>query len=152
MCVHKPFRDILNHICDLVSKEGNIDFWWSKSVVELLPESVLKKLNITIDDVAKGLDIFDIWFDSGSTWSHVLKENEIADLYLEGYDQFTGWFQSSLLTSVAARDCAPYKYPQIMHCFCRHSTRYCFITDQYLCTDLRSTKKVTKCQNLWVMS
>ncbi|XP_061402862.1 isoleucine--tRNA ligase, mitochondrial [Musca vetustissima] len=102
-------RDILTHICNMVSKEGTIDFWWSKSVPELLPKSLLKYFNVTIDDVAKGLDIFDIWFDSGSTWSQVLKDQHIADLYLEGYDQFTGWFQSSLLTSVAARDCAPYK-------------------------------------------
>ena len=56
------------------------------------------------------MDIFDIWFDSGSTWSHVLEDKQIADLYLEGYDQFTGWFQSSLLTSVGARNCSPYKY------------------------------------------
>ncbi|KAI8120111.1 mitochondrial, Isoleucine--tRNA ligase [Lucilia cuprina] len=100
---------ILSHICNLVTKEGNIDFWWSKSVEELLPCDLLKNLNINISEVDKGMDIFDIWFDSGSTWSHVLKDQQIADLYLEGYDQFTGWFQSSLLTSVGARDCSPYK-------------------------------------------
>lgn len=101
---------ILNHICNLVSKEGNIDFWWSKTTEELLPESVLKNTNYKANDLEKGMDIFDIWFDSGSTWSHVLKQQQIADLYLEGYDQFTGWFQSSLLTSVGARNCSPYKY------------------------------------------
>ena len=55
----------------------------------------------------------DVWFDSGSTWSAVLGErSELrypADLYMEGADQFRGWFQSSLLTSVASQGIAPYK-------------------------------------------
>lgn len=51
----------------------------------------------------------DIWFDSGISWSSVLPGEQIADLYLEGVDQFTGWFQSSLLTSTALKDDAPYK-------------------------------------------
>lgn len=54
-------------------------------------------------------DILDIWFDSGISWSHVLNSPKVADLYLEGIDQFTGWFQSSLITSVAARGIAPFK-------------------------------------------
>lgn len=51
----------------------------------------------------------DIWLDSGLSWAKVLDGTKVADLYLEGYDQLTGWFQSSLLTSVAIRDKAPYK-------------------------------------------
>ena len=55
----------------------------------------------------------DVWFDSGSTWSAVCRErpelNWPADLYMEGADQFRGWFQSSLLTSVATQGVAPYK-------------------------------------------
>ena len=61
----------------------------------------------------------DVWFDSGSSWSSVVRAREgddaIADLYLEGSDQHRGWFQSSLLTSVAGREggvkggCAPFK-------------------------------------------
>ena len=55
----------------------------------------------------------DVWFDSGSTHAAVLEERpELrfpADLYMEGGDQFRGWFQSSLLTSVASKGCAPYK-------------------------------------------
>lgn len=94
----------------MIIKEGNIDFWWSKSLEEILPFSILKKLNINLSDIKKGMDIFDIWFDSGSTWLHVLKDKKVADVYIEGYDQFTGWFQSSLLTSIGARNCAPYKY------------------------------------------
>uniref|UniRef100_A0A0A1XDI3 isoleucine--tRNA ligase n=1 Tax=Zeugodacus cucurbitae TaxID=28588 RepID=A0A0A1XDI3_ZEUCU len=102
-------RSIINHICDLIKKEGNVDFWWSKSVAELLPSNILESLNVSADDLEKSGDIFDIWFDSGSTWSSVLKDEKVADVYLEGYDQFSGWFQSSLLTSVAARNKAPYK-------------------------------------------
>ncbi|XP_037939723.1 isoleucine--tRNA ligase, mitochondrial-like [Teleopsis dalmanni] len=102
-------RDIIQHICDIIQKESNVDFWWSKSVDDILPKKLIKDLNLPIENITKGLDIFDIWFDSGSTWSSVLKQQKVADVYLEGYDQFTGWFQSSLLTSVAARNCAPYK-------------------------------------------
>lgn len=87
-----------------------MDFWWSQPLEQLLPAELLSQLGCKAEELVKGSDIFDIWFDSGSTWSAVLKnEQQVADLYLEGYDQFTGWFQSSLLTSIAARDCAPYK-------------------------------------------
>ena len=51
----------------------------------------------------------DIWFDSGASWNCVLPENKQADVYMEGIDQFGGWFQSSLLTSVAITSKAPYK-------------------------------------------
>jgi isoleucyl-tRNA synthetase len=61
----------------------------------------------------KGTDTMDVWFDSGSSWAAVAKQREElcypADLYLEGSDQHRGWFQSSLLTSVATNGCAPYK-------------------------------------------
>jgi isoleucyl-tRNA synthetase len=53
-------------------------------------------------------DIMDIWLDSGLSWSTVLPKRK-ADLYLEGVDQFGGWFQSSLLTSVALQKCSPYR-------------------------------------------
>lgn len=55
-------------------------------------------------------DILDVWFDSGFSWSCVLSGEKVADLYLEGLDQFSGWFQSSLMTSVAVRGQAPYRY------------------------------------------
>ena len=51
----------------------------------------------------------DIWFDSGISWSSVLGDDKVADMYLEGVDQITGWFQSSLLTSLALRGKVPYK-------------------------------------------
>lgn len=54
-------------------------------------------------------DIMDIWLDSGLSWSAVLAEGK-ADLYMEGIDQFTGWFQSSLLTSIALQGTPPFKY------------------------------------------
>lgn len=76
---------------------------------ELLPQSILKKVNLTLDNVEQRKEILDIWFDSGLSWSNVLKNEQIADFYLEGIDQFTGWFQSSLLISTALRDKLPYK-------------------------------------------
>ncbi|XP_017043393.1 isoleucine--tRNA ligase, mitochondrial [Drosophila ficusphila] len=100
---------LIEHLCEILCQEGSIDFWWAKSVEELVPGHVLSELGYEAKDLVKGSDILDIWFDSGSTWSAVLKKDKIADLYLEGYDQFTGWFQSSLLMSIAARECAPYK-------------------------------------------
>uniref|UniRef100_A0A452VB19 isoleucine--tRNA ligase n=1 Tax=Ursus maritimus TaxID=29073 RepID=A0A452VB19_URSMA len=61
-------------------------------------------------EYAPGQDILDIWFDSGTSWSYVLPgTDQRADLYLEGKDQLGGWFQSSLLTSVATRKKAPFK-------------------------------------------
>lgn len=88
----------INRLCELLEKHGS-DFWWTLPTSELLP---------TEDSIEKGTDIFDIWFDSGISWSYVLG-NRTADLYLEGIDQFNGWFQSSLMTSVALNDRAPYK-------------------------------------------
>lgn len=101
--------DLIQHFCRELRKEGSMDFWWAKSLEELLSTEILNKLGYKVGDLVKGSDILDIWFDSGSTWSAVLNKDKVADLYLEGYDQFTGWFQSSLLMSIAARDCAPYK-------------------------------------------
>ena len=64
-------------------------------------------------EYVKGMDTMDVWFDSGSSWAAVAKQRDglhyPVDLYLEGSDQHRGWFQSSLLTSVAVNGCAPYK-------------------------------------------
>jgi isoleucyl-tRNA synthetase len=59
----------------------------------------------------------DIWFDSGVSWNSVLPPGKQADFYLEGIDQFGGWFQSSLLTSVASSGSAPYKYIRLIYFF-----------------------------------
>lgn len=61
----------------------------------------------------KGSDILDVWFDSGASWYALGKLNSnctVADCYVEGVDQFRGWFLSSLLLSVAAHGKEPYKY------------------------------------------
>jgi isoleucyl-tRNA synthetase len=84
-------------------------FEWEYDVSKLLPPSYLKEA----DRWHKGSDTMDVWFDSGSSWSSVINGkdnvNYPADLYLEGSDQHRGWFQSSLLTSVAVKEKAPFK-------------------------------------------
>jgi len=97
------------HVRGLVAEHGT-DAWYSMSVAELLPEGPLRE---QAEDYEKGKDTMDVWFDSGSSWSGVLNQRGLAspaDLYLEGSDQHRGWFQSSLLSSVAAAGQAPYKH------------------------------------------
>ena len=99
---------IINHIQNLFLKYG-ADIWWEWSEDKLLPEEYSNESH----NWEKGLDTMDVWFDSGSSWAAVcLNREELkypADLYLEGTDQHRGWFQSSLLTSVAVNRKAPYK-------------------------------------------
>ncbi|XP_076272179.1 isoleucyl-tRNA synthetase, mitochondrial [Rhynchophorus ferrugineus] len=97
-------KNVIDHLCDKLQKNGT-DFWWKLSTKDLLP----KQYAATHELFNKSQDIFDIWFDSGISWSNVLPDCQVADLYLEGVDQFTGWFQASLMTSVAIRNQAPYK-------------------------------------------
>ncbi|MBW4657984.1 MAG: isoleucine--tRNA ligase [Drouetiella hepatica Uher 2000/2452] len=93
--------------------EKGSDAWWEMSVEELLPEQYCNDGHT----YRKGTDTMDVWFDSGSSWAAVLQAGAYggeplpypADLYLEGSDQHRGWFQSSLLTSVAVNGYAPYK-------------------------------------------
>ncbi len=109
----KTSKDILlnestiNHIYDLIKKHGS-DIWWELDVSELLPSSYAAEA----DKWQKGTDTMDVWFDSGSSWLAVAENRDglkyPADLYLEGSDQHRGWFQSSLLTSVAVNGYAPY--------------------------------------------
>ncbi|XP_053374897.1 isoleucine--tRNA ligase, mitochondrial-like [Mercenaria mercenaria] len=103
-------RVTVEHIKELVGKHGS-DCWWSLSDEELLPSQLLQQngLGSSSEDYTRGQDILDIWFDSGSSWAAVLEPDKQADVYMEGTDQFRGWFQSSLLTSVAVQDKAPYK-------------------------------------------
>uniref|UniRef100_A0A336LMJ3 isoleucine--tRNA ligase n=2 Tax=Culicoides sonorensis TaxID=179676 RepID=A0A336LMJ3_CULSO len=102
----KVIQEILDHI----ESDGNIDFWWTKRSNEILSSDIISSLKISSpENIVQGNDILDIWFDSGISWYTALEEPKIADLYLEGVDQFTGWFQSSLMTSVALRNKAPYK-------------------------------------------
>ncbi|XP_050068503.1 isoleucine--tRNA ligase, mitochondrial [Anopheles maculipalpis] len=101
-------KDLLTIIEDRLKRESTIDFWWTSTLEDLVPAGLLHQLG-SPNRLEKGKDILDIWFDSGVSWLSVLGNDRVADLYLEGIDQFTGWFQSSLLTSVAARGTAPYK-------------------------------------------
>ncbi|HEY9857673.1 MAG TPA: isoleucine--tRNA ligase, partial [Stenomitos sp.] len=88
------------------------DAWWQHEAHAFLPAGTsCPKCGGTA--FRKEKDIMDVWFDSGSSWSAVLEARpELsypADLYLEGADQYRGWFQSSLLTSIATRGKAPYR-------------------------------------------
>ncbi|MDY0327922.1 MAG: isoleucine--tRNA ligase [Arcobacteraceae bacterium] len=101
---------VLNFVAMIFEQKG-CDAWYDLSIEELLyPGSGLNP-----DNLEKTMDILDVWFDSGSTQFAVLQSRNYdaksypADMYLEGSDQHRGWFQSSLLTSTAAREIAPYK-------------------------------------------
>ncbi|QMS91303.1 isoleucine--tRNA ligase [Nostoc edaphicum CCNP1411] len=101
-------EEIINHAQAIIAEKGS-DAWWELSVEELLPESYRNNGK----SYRRGTDTMDVWFDSGSSWASVVQQRtELrypADIYLEGSDQHRGWFQSSLLTSVAVNDVAPYK-------------------------------------------
>jgi len=98
----KPFLDtkLQNHVLELFKSSGS-DVWFNLSDDELLPDEY-KGLGLTKCDYT-----LDVWFDSGVSWYSVVGGK--SDLYLEGSDQHRGWFQSSLLTSVAMTNDAPYK-------------------------------------------
>lgn len=102
--------ETIKAIADLFRKEG-ADAWWTKEPDEFIPASV--KCDCGCSEFTKEYDIMDVWFDSGVSHSAVMEQydclNFPADLYLEGADQYRGWFQSSLLTSVVYHGCAPYK-------------------------------------------
>ena len=102
--------ETITAIADLFRKEGS-DAWWTKEVSEFIPSSV--KCECGCSEFVKEYDIMDVWFDSGVSHTSVMDEFDSlswpADLYLEGADQYRGWFQSSLLTSVVYKGTAPYK-------------------------------------------
>lgn len=100
--------ETINHVQSIFAENGS-DAWWDLSVEELLPETYRHNGKT----YRRGTDTMDVWFDSGSSWAAVAKQRpELGypvDMYLEGSDQHRGWFQSSLLTSVAVNGIAPYK-------------------------------------------
>src|SRR6266446_1746967 len=108
-------RDVINHVADIFEKESS-DAWYQHEASELLPEG-FKCPACGGDEFTKETDILDVWFDSGSSWPAVFKEyfaSELgewrpADVYLEGGDQYRGWFNSSLLISLAKYRKAPYR-------------------------------------------
>ncbi|XP_067335209.1 isoleucine--tRNA ligase, mitochondrial-like isoform X2 [Channa argus] len=128
-------KHTVSHIVNLFKDKGS-DCWWELPIETLLPPEVLKKSKAgPVTDYIRGQDVLDIWFDSGASWAAVLQEvigdsepesyldwlpaplrkprvkesDPRADAYVEGKDQIGGWFQSSLFTSVAVRNKAPYK-------------------------------------------
>ena len=102
--IHPKSGDLIEKVASLVEQDG-IEAWFKLDPVELLGEEGAHYTKIN--------DILDVWFDSGVTHACVLdRRSDLdfpADLYLEGSDQHRGWFQSSLLTSVAMNEVAPYR-------------------------------------------
>ncbi|MCF7930050.1 MAG: isoleucine--tRNA ligase [Acholeplasmataceae bacterium] len=102
-------QEVLFHISDLFKEFGS-DVWYEREAIDLLPKG-FKHQGSPNGIFRKETDIMDVWFDSGTSYS-VLESRGIkypADLYLEGSDQYRGWFNSSLITGVAAFGKAPYK-------------------------------------------
>jgi isoleucyl-tRNA synthetase len=102
-------EETIAHVKSVFERDGS-DAWWELDIAELLPS----KLREHASDYVKGFDTLDVWFDSGTSWTVISRDISEAtkfpaDLYLEGSDQSRGWFQSSLLTSVATNGTAPYK-------------------------------------------
>jgi isoleucyl-tRNA synthetase len=101
-------EETIAHVQQIIAERGS-DAWWEMSVEELLPEAYRNNGHT----YRKGTDTMDVWFDSGSSWAAVAQQRDgltyPVDMYLEGSDQHRGWFQSSLLTSVATNGVAPYK-------------------------------------------
>ena len=103
-------KDVFNHIEKLIRENGS-NIWYKLSEKELLPEGYTNSHSPN-GIFRKEKDIMDVWFDSGSSWNGVLNERGLkypADLYLEGSDQYRGWFNSSLILSLAVNGKAPYK-------------------------------------------
>lgn len=103
-------KEIFDHIADLVGQYGS-GIWAESDVDDLLPAGYNEK-HPELAPFRKEKDIMDVWFDSGSSFNGVLRArgNKFpADLYLEGADQYRGWFNSSLIISVAVTGHAPYK-------------------------------------------
>lgn len=102
--------DTIKAVAKLFREKGP-DMWWELDANEIIPSGT--KCECGCKSFTKEKDIMDVWFDSGSSHLAVCDQRDDlvwpADLYLEGNDQYRGWFQSSLLTSIAVRKQAPYK-------------------------------------------
>ncbi|MHA8110012.1 isoleucine--tRNA ligase [Lactobacillaceae bacterium Melli_B4] len=104
-------KQTVDHVADLFAKYGS-DVWFEREAKDLLPDGYTNEHSPN-GKFTKENDIMDVWFDSGSSHQGVLAERSYltypADMYLEGSDQYRGWFNSSLITSVAVSGHAPYK-------------------------------------------
>src|SRR5690606_6317771 len=102
--LHPDTQDLMEKVATLVEQEG-VDCWFR--------DDIYSRLEVDASEWQRVNDILDVWFDSGVSHRCVLDERDElrrpADLYLEGSDQHRGWFQSSLLTSVAMHGKAPYE-------------------------------------------
>ena len=102
--LHPRNAELIEEVAKRVEKAG-IQAWFDLDAEELIGAEA--------ETYQKTTDVLDVWFDSGSTWAHVLEKRDCqtypADMYLEGSDQHRGWFHSSLLTSTAVNGCAPYR-------------------------------------------
>ncbi|MDE2028190.1 MAG: isoleucine--tRNA ligase [Candidatus Omnitrophica bacterium] len=107
----KLFVEVIEHVADLARKQGS-DVWFQKEAKDLVPPG-FKCPDCGGHDFQKTSDILDVWFDSGvshrAVFHEMIKAPLPADLYLEGSDQHRGWFQSSLIPSVAIDNKAPYR-------------------------------------------
>ncbi|MBF0331311.1 MAG: isoleucine--tRNA ligase [Candidatus Omnitrophica bacterium] len=105
------YPELIEHVAALVKEHGS-NVWFEKDIKDLLPPG-FKCADGNIEDMEKTHDILDVWFDSGvshqAVFHSMMKRPLPADLYLEGSDQHRGWFQSSLIPSVAVDGIAPYR-------------------------------------------
>ena len=103
-------RAVMEHVAELVREHGT-NIWFEKDAKDLLPEGFTHPGSPN-GQFTKETDIMDVWFDSGTVHHGVLKASGLpypADMFLEGSDQYRGWFNSSLSTGVAMTGIAPYK-------------------------------------------
>jgi isoleucyl-tRNA synthetase len=102
--LHPDTTNLIERAAKRIEAQG-IQAWFDLDAAELLGDEASSYDKVT--------DVLDVWFDSGTSWMHVLQQNENltypADIYLEGSDQHRGWFHSSILTSVAINKHAPYR-------------------------------------------
>lgn len=118
-------RKLIEWVANQTREREDTDVWWEIDVKDILDDKEVRdSLDIPsniVSQLSKNTDIMDVWLDSGLAW-HAAKENELerehlTDVVLEGVDQFRGWFQSLLLTSVAVQNKLPYKRI-VVHGFC----------------------------------
>lgn len=106
---------LVEHFCKLLYKRRFMDYWWTAENKELFPQELLDKCKLPFksENLVRGMDIFDVWSDSGLSWHTTTNSlddpTSQADLYLEGVDQIRGWFSASSILSVALRGCLPSK-------------------------------------------
>ena len=108
---HTPIieKEVFDHIADLFESEGS-NVWFRLDAKDLLPEGYTNPKSPN-GKFTKEKDIMDVWFDSGSSWNELIARGYSypCDLYFEGSDQYRGWFNSSMIVSVANHGVAPYK-------------------------------------------